>query len=404
MVPAVAVALLGSPLDKGASAATPPEAPAATSAPGGLVSNFPVGDSSCDQPTTTSGGGVTGTGRLKAGLGLLGDDSSSLLGFLGSLGSGAIEYGEGQGLGWVLSLLGAQQPSINPAQVASELGGISTQLGSLSQQEYADCKAVLTALDQLNTEVDKDAYHNQVVIMDEYVTDVEVYQQDFDDIVTALQQNGGNIAGLSTTLKADLEAMVSGGTGSLQWAINEISAAELGGSSGADGMAQLFAKVLTDELGYDPYETHIFPAAFVNGAYAQIGYYAGVVDQAAYLYSNAAHLKFSAGSYHHPADPNSVVGLVNAAQADLQAWSWPSRTGPSATARPLGSARAPTRPLAVLSPPARCWTTASRASPCCGRTPLWPWTVTRPARRLTTAPPRPRTATPTSTATRPPAT
>ncbi len=187
---------------------------------------------------------------------------------------------------------------------------------------------MLTALDQLNTEVDKDAYHNQVVIMDEYVTDVEVYQQDFDDIVTALQQNGGNIAGLSTTLKADLEAMVSGGTGSLQWAINEISGAELGGSSGADGMAQLFAKVLTDELGYDPYETHIFPAAFVNGAYAQIGYYAGVVDQAAYLYSNAAHLKFSAGSYHHPADPNSVVGLVNAAQADLQAWSVAFSDGP----------------------------------------------------------------------------
>ncbi|HTT92772.1 MAG TPA: hypothetical protein VMF65_24665, partial [Acidimicrobiales bacterium] len=330
---AAALTILGSPLEMGAASAAPVKADADVQAPANLLSTSSVGDPSCDQATSPSVvGAANGT---KAGPGLLGDDNGpTLLGFLGDLGGGAFQYAEDDGLGWALSLMGVQQPGLDAAQISSELSNISTQVSALSQQESDDCSAVLDALKALDNEVDLRAYSDQVVQMDQYVGDVQAYQQDFDDIVEALQENGGHVGELSSELKDDLEAMVSGGNDGLQWDIAQISGAEGGGSAAADNMAQLFSKVLTDELGYDPYQTHIFPAAFVDAAYAQIGYYAGVVDKAAYLYANAAHLSFNDGGYHHPSDPGSVVALVNQAQSDLHSWSVAFSDGPSGGGTP----------------------------------------------------------------------
>jgi hypothetical protein len=328
MAVAAAVAILGSPLAVGAASATSIKPEVDVVAPAGLLSSSSTDDSSCDQASTSSGASVTKS--LKTDRGLLGDDGgSALLSFLGDLGTGAVEYAEDDGLGWALSLMGVQQPGLDAAQVSSELSSISTQVGSLAQQESDDSSAVQAALTELTNDINERAYSAQVVQMDQYVGDVTTYQGDFDDIEAALQENGGDVTALNSTCKQDLEAMVSGTSDGLQWDIAQIAGAEGGGSASSDNLVQLFSKVLVDNLGYDPYQTHIFPAAFVNAGYAQIDYYAGIVDQAAYLYANVAHLSFTDGANTYGPNPAGIIEFLDQAQSDIHAWAVAFSDGPS---------------------------------------------------------------------------
>jgi hypothetical protein len=144
---------------------------------------------------------------------------------------------------------------------------------------------------------------------------LDTYQQDFDDIVAALQANGGHVDALSTKYKNDMNDMLSGGAGGLRFVINTIDERMAGTQPGADGMVLLYSQILIDELGSNPYQSHIFPAAFVNGGYDQQGYYAALLTQAAFMYANVAHLMLSPDEYQ------DIFNLVTRVQNDIQAWS-----------------------------------------------------------------------------------
>jgi hypothetical protein len=245
------------------------------------------------------------------------------------LGLGAVGFAEDEGLGWLLNLMGGGENGLSPAEVDQQFDLVNSKIDALSNQQYQDCTAVLATLAQLSTNVDKDAYDNLVSPMAHEIALVTTYTQDFDNIVSALGRNGGQVDALSSDFKKDMEDMVSGGADGLRDIVNTMNVLEGGNQPGADAMVTFYAKILVDEAHYDPYKTHIFPASFVNQGDDQQGYYASIVAQAVYLYSNVAHLDFTGdGGYSHTSDPDGVVSLVNIAQKDVQSWSAAFADGP----------------------------------------------------------------------------
>jgi Bacterial Ig-like domain (group 3) len=281
-------------------------------------------DPSCDTPTGQS---VQSAGQVD--IDTAGGEGSVGLEILKMLGEGAFHFSEDEGLGWLLSVIGGEQPSLNPAEIDQQFDQVNANLHALSQQEADDCQAVLATLAALKTDVDKDAYDNLAASMGQEIALVETYDQDYTKIVTVLGQNGGHVDALSSDDKKNMEEMMAGGQNGLRNIINAMNQLEAGSQPGADSMAKFFSKILIDELGYDPYKTHIFPAAFVNAAAAQQGYYAAIVNEAVYLYSNVAHLDFTNGDYSHQSSPADVASMVNLAQKDIQSWSVSFADGPT---------------------------------------------------------------------------
>jgi Bacterial Ig-like domain (group 3) len=286
-------------------------------------------DPSCDPPTGQS---VQSAGEVD--IDTAGGEGSVGLEFLKMLGEGAFTFGEEEGLGWLLSVIGGEQPSLDPAEIDQQFDQVNANLHALSQQESDDCQAVLATLAALRTDVDKDAYDNLAASMGQEIALVETYDQDYTKIVTDLGQNGGHVDALSSDDKKNMGEMLAGSKNGLRNIINTMNQLEAGAQPGADSMAKFFSKILIDELGYDPYQTHIFPAAFVNAATDQQGYYAAIVGQAVYLYSNVAHLDFTNGDYSHQSDPDGVASMVNLAQKDIQSWSVSFADGPTGDGTP----------------------------------------------------------------------
>ncbi len=242
---------------------------------------------------------------------------------------GAVGFAEDEGLGWLLNLMGGGEKGLSPAEVDQQFDLVNSKIDALSTQQYQNCTAVLATLAQLSTNVDKDAYDNVVSPMANQIGLVTTYQQDFNDILSALGRNGGHVDALSSDYKDDMKDMLSGGPNGLRNVVNTINVLEGGNQPGADAMVSFYSKILVDEAHYDPYKSHIFPAGFVNQGDDQQGYYASIVAEAVYLYSNVAHLDFTADDgYSHTSDPDSVVSLVNIAQKDIQSWSAAFSDGP----------------------------------------------------------------------------
>ena len=296
----------------------------------GATARVGSGEPECAKPTGQSVQAVGATGTSASTTALLGGEEGGNV-FLTLLGEGALHFGEDEGLGYLLKVITGEQ-GLDPAQIDQQFDMVNTKLDALAEQQYQDCTALLSALAAVKTNDDKNAYDGLVSGMADQTGLIVTYQQDFDNVVAALGRNGGDVNALNSSYKDDLKDMISGGPDGLRNVINTINTRQVASSPGAKAMVLYFSQILTDQLGYDPYQTHIYPAAYVDGAYAQQDYYAALVDQAAYLYTNVEHLNFTDGSYTHTADADSnadVVSLVNAAQADIQSWSTTSSDGPA---------------------------------------------------------------------------
>jgi Big-like domain-containing protein len=335
-VPSVASAL---PIpEQGSAAQHAPGSPAHRGHPA-LPLMAKIEDTSCAPPAPTAArkfgsrrvspaGRVSGTsGKLGAGVP---EETSLVADLLKGLKDNAISYAEDDGFGWVLSLLGNQQPSVDPAEIDAQFAQVDNQLTSLANAQYQDCQAITQMLASLKIAADRTAYQDKAGNMASGpLATLNTFQQDYHGIVTHLQENGGNVNALQPTDLQDLVDMLSGGTGGLQNVINQINALEGSAQPGDDSMAQLYGRVLADQYGYDPYTSHIFPAAFVNDGYTQQEFYATKISQAVFLYANAAHLDFTAGGQHYTPDPSGIVRLVKTAQADIAQWSAEFSDGPS---------------------------------------------------------------------------
>ena len=284
------------------------------------------GDPTCAAPTQQS---VQQSVQLDVQTESEGEGGSIAGEIFKELGVGAVGFAEDEGLGWLLNLMGGGEKGLSPAEVDQQFDLVNSKIDALSTQQYQDCTAVLATLAQLSTNVDKDAYDNVVSPMANQIGLVTTYQQDFNDILSALGRNGGHVDALSSDYKDDMKDMLSGGPNGLRNVVNTINVLEGGNQPGADAMVSFYSKILVDEAHYDPYKSHIFPAGFVNQGDDQQGYYASIVAEAVYLYSNVAHLDFTADDgYSHTSDPDSVVSLVNIAQKDIQSWSAAFSDGP----------------------------------------------------------------------------
>jgi hypothetical protein len=317
------LAVLASPLEMGVSAAQPLKD---ALAPAARLANLGNGGPTCAAPTVSSG--LTGPTGLKGSPGLLGADADPL-GIIGVLAEGAESWGEDYGLGWLLNLVSGQQPSVDAAKIQSQVDTIDSQLGSLAQQQYKDCQDMLSAINGAVDNADKGFYDDEATDVGNYVNSVENYQTDFGEIVGALQADGGDVNALSSTYKGDIEDMLSGTPTGLRGLVDQINQVEGVAQAQSGNLVQLYAKILTEKFGYDPYQTHIFPAAFVDAAYAQVDYYAEVVDQAAFLYSNVAHLSFKDGTDTYSPDPAGIINFLNLAEADIHGWSVSFSDGPT---------------------------------------------------------------------------
>ncbi|HTT92692.1 MAG TPA: Ig-like domain repeat protein [Acidimicrobiales bacterium] len=317
--------VLASPFEMGVSAAQPLKH---ALAPGARAASAVAGGPTCAPPTLVPNSGTsTNTVSLKAGPTLLGDDADPL-GIIGILADGAESWGEDYGLGWLLNLVSGQQPNVDAAKIQSQVDTIDSQLGSLAQQQYQDCQDMLSAINKAVNTVDKGFYDDEATDVGNYVNSVENYQSDFNQIVDDLQADGGDANALSSQDKQDLEAMLSGTPTGLRGLVDQINQVEGVAQAQSGNLVQLYAKILAENFGYDPYKTHIFPAAFVDAAYAQIDYYAEVVEQAAFMYANVAHLNFKDGTNTYTSDPESIVRFLSLAETDLHGWSVSFSDGP----------------------------------------------------------------------------
>ncbi len=143
-------------------------------------------------------------------------------------------------------------------------------------------------------------------------------------------KTAGTSNALSAVDKQDMVDMLSGDpTKGLRGIMNTIAGLEGGTQVGAKNMIDLYNQVLIDEAGYDPFQTHIFTAGFVDAAFAQADYYASMIDQAAYLYANVAHLDFSSTATLYRPNPDGIIQFVNLAQTDIHSWSVDFSDGPT---------------------------------------------------------------------------
>ncbi len=308
---AATLAALASPLGMGVSAATP------------LKDTRVTSSSPTCAPPTTGAGTLTTTGDLQAGSSLLGDDADPL-GIIGILADGAEGFAEDDGLGWLLNLLSGDQPGADAAAIQSQVSTIDSQISSLAEQQYQDCQAALSAINNAVNVADQGFYDDEATDIGNYVATIQNYQTDFNEIAVALQANGGVVKDLDSTYQQDLTDMLSGTPSGLLGLVDQINDVEGTAQGQTDNLVQLYAKILTENLGYDPYRTHIFPAQFVNAAYEQLDYYADAVDQAALLYANVAHLTAKAGT----SSATSIIAFLNVAQADIHSWSVSFSDGP----------------------------------------------------------------------------
>jgi hypothetical protein len=285
-------------------------------------------DLRCEKPTSSV--------RATLGSSLLGSaEESTGLALLKLLGEGALSFGLDEGLGWLLKMVGGQEKSVDPAELDRQFDQVNTKLDSLAEQQYNDCNTLLAALEAAKVNGDKNTYTTLAGEMGTQIGYLVTYEQDYDAIINALQRNGGSVDALNSGYKNDMKSMISGGPDGLRNIVNTIDSYEEVRQPGADSMISLFSRIMTEEFGYDPYKSHIFPAEFVDAGAAQQGYYAGLVTQAVYLYTNVAHLDFSIGAdYTHKNDPTAIVSLVNVAQKDVQAWSSAFADGPPGAGTP----------------------------------------------------------------------
>jgi Bacterial Ig-like domain (group 3) len=250
------------------------------------------------------------------------------------LGEGAAVWAEDEGLdeglGWILNSLGGQSesPKVDPAVIAQQFADVNSKLDALGNQQYLDCQAVLGELDQLKDVVLQSAYDLQAQPMTGLITKVQQFQDDFNLIAEKLIENGGDVDALAATYKQDMVEMTSGGELGLPYIIKQIAAYEAATVvPGASSLIESYTRVLLHNAGYkddrsdDPYHTHIFPSSFVNKAYTQQNVIAAVVAQAAYLYANVEHLKFTLNTNTYTPDPDAIEQVVGHAQDALVNWS-----------------------------------------------------------------------------------
>ena len=240
-------------------------------------------------------------------------------------------FADNQGFGWILDVLGGGQSGVDPAQIQDQLTTINTKLNSLSQDQYQDCEAILSTLNDLKVQADFNAYNTAATAMSGPVSYIVTYQQDYNQIISDLQQNGGNVNALSPINKQEMVDMLSGDpTKGLRGIMNSIAGLEGGTQVGAKNMTDLYNQVLIDEAGYNPFQTHIFTAGVRRRhAFAQADYYASMIDQAAYLYANMAHLSFSFDGNLYSPNPDGIIKFVNIAQADVHSWAVDFSDGPA---------------------------------------------------------------------------
>ena len=249
---------------------------------------------------------------------------------LTKLGGDAFTFADTDGFGWVLNLLGGGQSNVDAAQIDNQLSAINSKLDTLSQDQYQDCQAIMSALSDIKVQNDVNAYNAAATAMSTPVSYIVTYQQDYNQIVADLQQNGGHVNQLSAIDKQDMVDMLSGDpTKGLRPIMNTIAGLEGGTQVGAKNMIDLYNQVLIDEAGYNPFQTHIFTAAFVDAAFAQADYYASMIDQAAYLYANMAHLDFTLDGNTYPPNPDGIIQFVNIAQTDIHQWFVDFSDGPT---------------------------------------------------------------------------
>ena len=230
----------------------------------------------------------------------------------------------------MLNLLGGGQSNIDAAQIENQLSAINSKLDTLAQDQYQDCEAILSALSDIKVQNEINAYNAAATAMSTPVSYIVSYQQDYNGIVADLQQNGGHVNELDSIDKQDMVDMLSGDpTKGLRPIMNTIAGLEGGTQVGSKNMIDLYNQVLIDEAGYDPFQTHIFTAAFVDAAFAQADYYGSMIDQAAYLYANMAHLSFTLDDNTYAPNPDGIVQFVNIAQTDIHQWYVDFSDGPT---------------------------------------------------------------------------
>ncbi len=296
--------------------------------------------SECDQPsivppsTWTSGSQAASARLTSASAPRVGGDEP--FGFndiydsvMSNLWSGAVNYGEDAYFGWIMgAIFGGKSDSIDPAQVQQDFQQVSSQLNNLSQAQYDDCTAIIDTLQAMQSDTDSGLYSNLAGQMADQLGALQTYQDDFNSILSTLQANGGNGSALSSDEKADLEDMINGSQDGLLGIINTINDKEVGGQPGADGMVSFYDKVLVDKYNYDPFRTHLFPAAFVDEAAAQQQYYSNLMAEAAYLYANVEHLSWTDGTYSHSPNSEAVTSFLGIVQQDVQSWTSAFADGP----------------------------------------------------------------------------
>lgn len=280
------------------------------------------GEPTCKKPDAQSIEVSSNSAGAEGELGIGGE-------FLTLIGEGAFHFTEDKGLGWLLSLVTGQQQELDPAHVDEQFDQVNRKLDALAQQQFDDCEALAAAIQQAKVNDDLNHYANLSSQVDDQLADLRTYQNDFTDILDELQRNGGDVGALNSGYEDDMRAMIAGTDKGLPNIIDNLDTKMAENKPSALAMVSEYTKILTEQFPYNPYNTHIFTPAFLNAGAAMEGYYAAAIDEAVYLYSNVAHLDFTAsGGYTHKNDPSAVVRLVNRARKYIQGWSSLFADGP----------------------------------------------------------------------------
>ena len=241
----------------------------------------------------------------------------------------AVDDGLDDGVGWILNSLSGQSesPQVDPAVIAQQFSDVNAKLDALGTQQYQDCQAVLDQIERVTGTVLQTAYDVQAQPVTNLIAEVQQYQSDFNLIVEKLVENGGVADALPARQKQDMVAMTSGNADGLPGLLKRIDALEQTAVVGASSLIQSYNRVLLHNAGYaddgsdSPYQTHVFPSSFVNAGYRQQNAIAAVVAQAAYLYTNVEHLRFTFDGDRYDPDPDAVEQVVGAAQKSIGSWS-----------------------------------------------------------------------------------
>ena len=224
----------------------------------------------------------------------------------------SLEYGESEGVGWVLGLLtGEQGNNDDSKEILRQIQDANTSIGKLKDQINQLQTDLATDYRKLDISITEGTFATAIGPLNTTIADIDNIQIGFDQLVKRAGAAGPHYAftGQDTTNLLDWRRRLTLDIENLRQDLNS-------DQPNAQTPIELYDSLIWKNLPNITAATdkRIMPSTYLDPAYDQVDYYSTVLVEAANLLSEVYHVSWP----DYPADPALVQTYVKCANAVAQ--------------------------------------------------------------------------------------